>query len=200
MLIRYIRTLLVGFGFLSTFCASAQAPAHTVFLIGNTALSDLPTAHLQALRQTLEKQTSPFTVVHLGDIVANEGLTTKKDTAVSQAAKARADALIALVKGLPLGKIYFLPGDKDWANSGRQGLKAVRRLEKYIERQLPGQNAFLPTNGCPGPEVVDVAPLVRLVAINTPWFTHPYDRPEEPDTDCKTLTKEEFRGKPSRYH
>ena len=69
----------------------------------------------------------------------------------------------------------------------------MRRLEKYIEKQLPGQNAFVPTNGCPGPEVVDVAPLVRLVAINTPWFTHPFDRPEAPDTDCKTLTKEEFR-------
>ena len=41
--------------------------------------------------------------------------------------------------------------------------------------------------------MVDVAPLVRLVAINTPWFTHPFDRPEAPDTDCKTLTKEEFR-------
>ena len=132
-------------------------------------------------------------MVHLGDIVGNTGLVAKGDTALSQAGRDRADALIGLVKGLPLGKIYFLPGDKDWANSGRDGLKAVRRLEKYIEKQLPGQNAFIPTNGCPGPEVVDVAPLVRLVAINTPWFTHPFDRPEAPDTDCKTLTKEEFR-------
>ncbi|RYY10062.1 MAG: hypothetical protein EOO36_21210, partial [Cytophagaceae bacterium] len=162
-------------------------------MLGNTAKGDLPTARLQALHQALARQTTPFTVVHLGDIVANEGLAAKKDTALSQAEKGRADALIALVKGLPLGKIYFVPGDKDWANSGRAGLKAVRRLEKYIEQQLPGQNAFLPTNGCPGPEVVDVAPLVRLVALNTPWFTHPYDRPEAPDTDCKTLTKEEFR-------
>ena len=62
-----------------------------------------------------------------------------------------------------------------------------------MRSSCPAQNAFLPSNGCPGPEVVDVAPLVRLVAINTPWFTHPYDRPEAPDTDCKTLTKEEFR-------
>ena len=38
-----------------------------------------------------------------------------------------------------------------------------------------------------------MAPLVRLVAINSPWFTHPFDRPEAPDTECKTLTKEEFR-------
>ena len=189
--------------FLSVLCALSLAarplaaqttpPAHTVFLLGNTAQAKLPANRLKLLRTKLEQQTGPFTVVHLGDIVANEGLATKRDTAVSQQARERADELIALVKNLPLGKIYFLPGDKDWANSGPAGLKAVRRLEKYIEKQLPGQNAFIPTNGCPGPEVVDVAPLVRLVAINTPWFTHPFDRPEAPDTDCKTLTKEEFR-------
>ena len=193
MSFRYVRALLVGLGIATATPAFAQAPAHTVFLLGNTAQADLPPSRLQQLRHTLEQQTGPFTVVHLGDIVGNTGLVAKDDTALVQAARTRAEAFIALVKGLPLGKIYFLPGDKDWANSGPNGLKAVRRLEKYIEKQLPGQNAFIPTNGCPGPEVVDVAPLLRLVAINTPWFTHPFDRPEAPDTDCKTLTKEEFR-------
>ncbi|WP_210516120.1 BamA/TamA family outer membrane protein [Hymenobacter terricola] len=193
MPLRYVRALLIGLGITAAATASAQAPAHTVFLLGNTAQADLPTARLQQLRHALEQQTGPFTVVHLGDIVGNTGLVAKGDTALAQTERSRADALIALVKGLPQGKIYFLPGDKDWANSGPDGLKAVRRLEKYIEKQLPGQNAFIPTNGCPGPEVVDVAPLVRVVAINTPWFTHPFDRPEAPDTDCKTLTKEEFR-------
>ncbi|WP_125921504.1 hypothetical protein [Hymenobacter lapidarius] len=173
--------------------AQTPSPAHTVFLLGNTAQGPVPTERLRLLRQTLEQQTGPFTVVHLGDIVGNEGLSAKTDTALAATERSRADAFVALVKGLPQGKIYFLPGDKDWSNSGPAGLKAVRRLEKYIEKQLPGQNAFVPTNGCPGPEVVDVAPLVRLVAINTPWFTHPFDRPEAPDTDCKTLTKEEFR-------
>ncbi|MBF9143991.1 ShlB/FhaC/HecB family protein [Hymenobacter properus] len=176
-----------------TLAAQTTSPAHTVFLLGNTAQADIPPARLQQLRRVLEQQTGPFTVVHLGDIVGNTGLVSKSDTALAQAQRDRADQLIALVKGLPQGKIYFLPGDKDWANSGPDGLKTVRRLEKYIEKQLPGQNAFIPTNGCPGPEVVDVAPQVRLVALNTPWFTHPFDRPEAPDTDCKTLTKEEFR-------
>ena len=187
-------SVLVAFGLSAgTLSAQTTPPAHTVFLLGNTAQATLPPARLRLLRAALEQQTGLFTVVHLGDIVGNTGLVAKGDTALAQAERDRADALIALVKGLPQGKIYFLPGDKDWANSGPAGLKAVRRLEKYIEKQLPGQNAFIPTNGCPGPEVVDVAPLVRLVAINTPWFTHPFDRPEAPDTDCKTLTKEEFR-------
>ncbi|WP_375418456.1 hypothetical protein [uncultured Hymenobacter sp.] len=168
-------------------------PAHTVYLLGNTAQGELSVSHVKLLRQALERQTGPFTVVHLGDIVGNTGLADKADSALAQSEKARADALIALVKDLPQGRIVFVPGDKDWANSGPAGLQAVRRLEKYIEKQLPGQNAFIPTGGCPGPEVVDVAPLVRLVAINSPWFTHPFDRPEAPDTECKTLTKEEFR-------
>ncbi|WP_324670896.1 hypothetical protein [Hymenobacter sp. GOD-10R] len=170
----------------------AQTPAHTVYLLGNTATNDLPPARIQALRRQLEQQTGPFTVVHLGDIVGNEGLGGKKDTTQTDL-QARADALIGLVKGLPSGKIYFIPGDKDWANSGPEGLKRVKRLEKYIEQQLPDQNAFAPTGGCPGPEIIDVAPLVRLVAINTPWWTHPYNKPEAPDTECKTLTREEFR-------
>ncbi|WP_156109417.1 hypothetical protein [Hymenobacter sp. APR13] len=171
---------------------TVSSPAHTVYLLGNTATADLPTARLQALRRTLEQQRGAFTVVHLGDIVGHDGLGTKTDS--SRAGEtARADALIALVQGLPNGKIYFVPGDRDWANSGPDGLKRVRRLEDYIEKRLPGQNAFAPTGGCPGPEVIDVAPNVRVVAINSPWFTHPFDRPEAPDTDCKTLTQQEFR-------
>ena len=187
--------LLVGFGVVVSWPAVAQSsptPAHTVFLLGNTATAELPAARLRALRTALEAQQGDFTVVHLGDIVGPEGFGTKRDS--SRAAEtARADALIRLVQGLPNGKIYFVPGDRDWANSGPDGLKRVRRLEKYIEQQLPGQNAFAPTDGCPGPEVIDIAPLVRLVALNTPWWTHPFNRPEAPNTDCKTLTKEEFR-------
>ena len=167
----------------------AQSPAHAVYLLGNTAGKDLPEAHLRALRQQLEQQKGAFTVVHLGDIAANKGLKKEPDASTL----ARIDQLLALVQGLPNGHIYFLPGDKDWDNSGPDGLKRVKRLEEYIEGKLPGQNAFIPTGGCPGPEVVDVAPTVRLVAINSPWWTHPYDRPEAPDTECKTMTKEEFR-------
>ncbi|MBO0356779.1 hypothetical protein J0X19_02380 [Hymenobacter sp. BT186] len=172
---------------------TTSSPAtHTVYLLGNTATADLPTAHLKALRKSLEAQPGTFTVVHLGDIVGPQGLGTKNDSTRGNET-ARVDALLALVQGLPNGKIYFVPGDRDWANSGRDGLKRVRRLEDYIEKRLPGQNAFVPTGGCPGPEVVDVAPNVRLVALNSPWFTHPFRRPEAPDTDCKTLTQQEFR-------
>jgi hypothetical protein len=169
--------------------AQNQSAAHSVFLLGNTAGDAVSQAHLRALRQQLEQQKGPFTVVHLGDIAGNKGLKKEPEAQTT----ARLDQLIGLVQGLPNGRIYFVPGDKDWDNSGPDGLKKVKRLEEYIEQKLPNQNAFLPTGGCPGPEIIDVAPNVRLVAINSPWWTHPYDRPEAPDTECKTMTKEEFR-------
>lgn len=165
----------LALGWLTVTAAAAQtaSPTHTVFLLGNTAQGRLPTARPRPPRHVLEQQTTPFTVVHLGDIVANEGLAAKKDMALSTQEKGRADTLIALVRGLPLGRIYFVPGDKDWANSGRDGLKAVRRLAKYIEKQLPGQNAFVLTNGCPGPEVVDVAPVVETLAFSGSYQVSP---------------------------
>ncbi|UYZ60533.1 metallophosphoesterase family protein [Hymenobacter latericus] len=189
----YRRLLVAGLLLTAALPARSQSvpAAHHVYLLGNTA-GPIPEARLRSLRRTLEQETTPFTVVHLGDIVGNEGLSEKQDT-TRASLEARANALLALVKDLPNGRIYFVPGDKDWNNSGRDGQKSVRRLEKYIEAQLGGQNVFLPSNGCPGPEIVDVAPLVRLVALNTPWWSHPFDRPEAPDTDCKTMSAGEFR-------
>lgn len=192
---RYILRPLLAAGLLLTAAlpgrGQSSPPAHHVYLLGNTA-GPVPAARLQVLRRVLEQETVPFTVVHLGDIVGNAGLSEKQDT-TRAGLESRADALLALVQGLPQGRIYFVPGDKDWNNSGRDGQKSVRRLEKYIEQRLGGQNVFVPSNGCPGPEIVDVAPLVRLVALNTPWFSHPFDRPEAPDTDCKTMSAAEFR-------
>jgi hypothetical protein len=135
LLPHFSRMLLAGLGLAvsAPVVARSAPPAHAVFLLGNMATAELPTRHLQALRRTRKQQTGPFTVVHLGDITGNNGLLgSAKD--FSQAGQtARTDALIALVQGLPNGRIYFLPADKDWANSGPDGLKRVRRLDKYTE-------------------------------------------------------------------
>lgn len=173
--------------------ARAQSPAHSVFLIGNTAKAPLSETRLAALRQTLSQTTIPFTLVHLGDVAGQAGLPDADNperAAARTAAIARLDALTGLVKDLPNGRLVVVPGDKDWANARPSGLKAVRRLEDYLKEH--GADVVAPGKGCPGPEILDLAPTVRLVALNTAWFTHPYDRPEEPDTDCKTLSKEQF--------
>ena len=69
-------------------------------------------------------------------------------------------------------QIFFTPGDLDWDNSGRDGLNMVRKLEKQVEKFQEESNMFMPSKGCPGPEIVDLSSHLRLILINTQWWLH----------------------------
>jgi hypothetical protein len=166
----------------------AQHAPYPVFLIGNTATKPISAENYTLLKQELDRQTTPFSLIHLGDIALNKGWPQNP----SQDQMLRVNQLLDLVKENPKGRIYFIPGDKDWNNSGKDGLKAVRRLEKYVQSKLPYKNGFVPGAGCPGPEIIDVNPFLRIVAINSSWWMHPFDKPEITDTDCKILSRQEF--------
>jgi len=154
-----------------------------VYLIGNTATSDIHEAQLATLQEHLLTEKYPFTLLHLGDII-KPGDPDKRT--------AELDLLFGLVEGSENGQLIFTPGDKDWNNSEKDGLKMVKKLEELVESRVESSNIFLPSDGCPGPEVLDLSPQLRLIVINTHWWLHPFDIPEAPDADCSNLTKEEF--------
>jgi len=171
---------------ISSKCCLAQEDEwvdQEVYLIGNTATSEISEAHLAPLQKQLLREELPFTLLHLGDITqpGNPGNWAQD-----------LDLLFKLVKDRENGQIIFTPGDKDWDNSEKDGLSLVRKLEKSVENRADGANIFLPSEGCPGPEVVDLSPTLRLIVLNTQWWMHPFDIPEAPDADCNNLTKEEF--------
>jgi hypothetical protein len=154
-----------------------------VYLIGNTATSAINESHLASLKEQLTTEESSFTLLHLGDIVNPE----QADNWTHEL-----DLLFKLTEGRENSQIIFTPGDKDWSNSGQDGLRMVKKLEIEVEQRKESSNIFLPSEGCPGPEVIDLSPQLRLIVINTQWWLHPYDIPEAPDADCNNLTKEEF--------
>lgn len=169
-----------------------QVPAsdsvlHQVYLLGNTATAPIPEDNLAAFQKELSAQKSAFTVVHLGDILANEGLSQKEKVTAD-----KIDLLLQMANTNPLGRMYLVPGDKDWDNSGPAGLTDVKRLEEYLNRNLNQKQALLPGKGCPGPEIIDIGTSLRVIAINTQWWMHPHKKPEEPDTECKINTREDF--------
>ena len=156
---------------------------HVVYLLGNTSTKAINKSNLASLRAHLLTEDYPFTLLHLGDIIKpgqpeiwNENL----------------DLLFNLTESIANGQSIFTPGDKDWNNSGVDGLKMVRKLEQLVEERSEFSNIFLPSEGCPGPEVIDISPRLRLIVINTQWWLHPFDIPEAPDADCNNLTREEF--------
>lgn len=188
-----LKTILAISVFCYTAVLSGQAQtsdsvAQVVYLLGNTATAPLPEAHWQAFQQQLQSEQSPYTIVHLGDIVANTGWE-KQPTA---AATAKLNQLLSLADKGTKGKLYLIPGDKDWDNSGPGGLAKVRNLEKYIADHQTNAQVLVPGNGCPGPQIIDIGKSLRLIAINTPWWMHPYQKPVEPETDCNIISAQEF--------
>jgi len=165
------------------FAQENESIDQVIYLIGNTATRKIDESRLTALHKHLLTEKNPFTLLHLGDIINPEQVDNSE---------ADVQLLLNLVENHKNGQIYFTPGDKDWANSGIDGLDMVRKLENQVEELQEGLNIFLPSKGCPGPEVVDITPQLRVIAINTHWWLHPYDIPEAPDADCSNLTQEEF--------
>lgn len=168
----------------------AQPPdsiSQVIYLLGNTAINTIPEAHLEAFRQELRAQQNPFTIVHLGDIASNRGLDKNPEAATTR----KLNKLLQLTANTK-GNMLFVPGDKDWDNSGKEGLEDVKILGNYISSHQKNGQVLLPEEGCPGPVIRDIGKTVRIIAINTQWWMHPYRKPQEPDTDCGILSGPEF--------
>ncbi|MCY7408795.1 MAG: hypothetical protein LH473_00850, partial [Chitinophagales bacterium] len=160
--------------------------SQNIFITGNTAHA-ASTENLNVLRAAVAGQTAPVTLIYCGDILHKNGLQgkpTKQDSVFIK-------SLLDVVKDAADAKVYFIPGDEDWNNSGMNGWKNVRKLEELING-IAGKKIFLPEDGCPGPEIIDFGDHLQLVFINSPWWIHPYDRPQAPDTKCDVLVEPQF--------
>lgn len=161
--------------------------SHQVYLLANTADLKKNDPFWSILSQKLAERTVPTTLLFLGDLIKDlEG--TPEDML---------DQVELLKQLVHYGeeknvKAYFLSGDRDWDQSGKNGEKEVRFLEDYIEKTLQAKKTFYPSNGCPGPKSIELNKYTVLIAINSQWFIHPHNRPEFPRTDCSVLTEEEF--------
>jgi len=87
--------------------------------------------------------------------------------------------------------VLFVPGNHDWQKGGADGWESVKRQEQHVEARGGSVVSFLPSGGCPGPEVVDVSDRLRLVALDTQWWLHDHARPEDPSSACEADSEAE---------
>jgi hypothetical protein len=157
-----------------------------VYLAGNTADAE-NTKNLEALRESVLKETAPVTVIYNGDILHKSGL----EVNALNADSAFIRLLLAVVKDAPEAAVYFIPGDLDWNNSGMYGWESVIKLEQLVNG-IAGKKVFLPESGCPGPVTIDLGEDLLLILISSPWWIHPYERPHAPATNCDVLVEQQF--------
>ncbi|MBW3570697.1 MAG: metallophosphoesterase [Gemmatimonadetes bacterium] len=71
----------------------------------------------------------------------------------------------------------FVPGNHDWAQGAPDGWANVVRQERFINTEGAGLIGMEPRNGCPGPVVIDLGAVLRVIAIDTHWWLHPSTKP-----------------------
>jgi hypothetical protein len=144
---------------------------------------------LVALRRDIAKQPGRTSVVFLGDNVYPAGLPAEAHPDRRELDR-RLDDQVDAVRDSG-ARAIFIPGNHDWDRGGSDGWQAVRRQQQRVDaRGVPGVT-YLPKDGCPGPEVVDLGARLRIVALDTQWWFHGHARPEHPDSPCPTDSEDE---------
>ena len=147
---------------------------YQVFLVGDAGGIDSTSVLLSELTRQLDEAGEDAAVVFLGDNIYCCGLPDSADLGRDKAE----NRLLRQLKAIEdfKGRIYFLPGNHDWNNSGQGGLQAVARQEEYIESYLDRGNTFRPDKGFPGPDEVKLTDNLTLVIIDTEWWLTKGDR------------------------
>lgn len=71
----------------------------------------------------------------------------------------------------------FVPGNHDWAAGSGEGWTNVVRQERVVNTEGAGLVGWEPRDGCPGPVVLDVGSVLRLLAIDSQWWLHGGPKP-----------------------
>ncbi|HQR47532.1 MAG TPA: metallophosphoesterase [Thermoanaerobaculia bacterium] len=96
-----------------------------------------------------------------------------------------------LVAARAAGRGVVVPGNHDWARWTPDGWNGVRREEAFVTAHGGPCVSFAPSGGCPGPVVFDVGESVRLIALDTHWWLHEYEKPEGPSSPCREKSEDD---------
>lgn len=157
----------------------SMAQEYRLVILGNNVDITADQTYLH-LRTFLENIDSPYSILLAGDITNSTGLLRYSER------------LKVVLLGSSAEKIIIIPGDRDWDNSGINGWKNVLALEKAIRKWDDKRVIWPLKNACPGPEYIRINNYIGLIAFNSQWFNHPYDKPQPEDGVCTVATMGDF--------
>jgi hypothetical protein len=161
-------------------------------MFGNFADVEDKPAFTQELDQVFSEVKTPFTLILNGDLV-----NVPIDEYDHQEQIEPILRVIDLVEKYPDGQLLLLPGDRDWNSGKRGGEKSQKNVEKriseYIKTNKYKRSDWAVEDGCPGPEVYEVDKSLAIIALNTQWWNHPFDKPRPSDAKCEGLSEENLK-------
>ncbi|MGK0366130.1 MAG: hypothetical protein ACI85O_003201 [Saprospiraceae bacterium] len=157
-----------------------------VFLLGNLEEVAANSPVFLELKNIIGGEVGDKTLLFNGDFIDEEGI----GKTLTETEKAKINGLLQLANSA--NQSVFVPGDREWDNGGKSGLKKVQALQAFFNEKNQDDIHIAPENGCLGPEVIDIGTNLRIVAINTQWWVHRFKRPVEEDLDCPSYNETEF--------
>ncbi|WP_462254196.1 BamA/TamA family outer membrane protein [Ekhidna sp.] len=152
-----------------------------IFLIGDAGEPKNPDKNLELLKEKIKEASSDDFLIFLGDNLYPKGLPGKEDPEREELEK-KLTPQLEVMKAFP-GKAYIIPGNHDWAQGRKYGFERALEMEVFIREYFEGQDVLLPTGGCPGPIEIPMSDKSTLIILNTQYFLHSWDKPDE-QSDC----------------
>ncbi|SDZ91395.1 Surface antigen [Arachidicoccus rhizosphaerae] len=128
------------------------------------------------------------TVLYLGDNLPPSGLGSSEEAQSQAAALLKEKYQPFIAQGVP---VYFMPGEKDWDNSGPQGLVKINRSGAFIRSLGDSLVRQVPENGCPDPQLIQISDQLVVIVMDSQWWLHVFDK-DNKGADCGCLNERDI--------
>ncbi len=164
------------------------AQAQKIYLMGDAGEPKNPDKNLKAFFNKIKDASEKDVLIFLGDNLYPKGLPGKEDPERKEM-EAKLIPQLNIMKDFP-GSSYIIPGNHDWAQGRKYGWDNVQNMDEFVQSYLGGKGFFLPSSGCPGPIEIEVNENFTLVILDTQYFLHPWEKPQE-ESECVNISSVE---------
>jgi len=169
--------------------------SYKIVLIGDAGepAKEIKEPVLQALKTEASIKPDNTMVIFLGDNIYSNGLPVEDDPDRKEYERRIDEQINAVIESGARG--IFIPGNHDWAQGNDECWERIIRQAEYINDTEIDNVTFLPINGCPGPEVLNIADQIRIIILDSQWWFQDENlRPGPSDSLCSFCTEEEITG------
>ena len=180
LIILIISLFIVSYGLLGYSGNPNNPVSHVIYLIGNTGNNKKQEVSqaLRGIASDLKSEKDSSSVLFLGNLFRKK-LFTQGMNLPEQ--KLDSIEIIRILKDIDkfTNNVFVNPGQYEWSLSNQSGYHCAVAYEYLIEKFLFKGNTFLPDNGCPGPEEIEIGGNTVLLFIDTQWWLNQELRNEE---------------------
>lgn len=170
---------------------SAQLVDHDVYTLGN--LCDIKNVDqiVESLKNEIDNSNNSCTILLNGDLTSSSVQSSRGKEQLENIKE-----ILINFGNEPNMKIVVLSGDRDWNDNKPNGYNVLLDLENELDNIIDENkldNIVLTIEeGCPGPFEIKLNSYITMIALNSQWWNHKYQKPIPSDAECKFITSEDI--------